>query len=195
VRRSTYLFGAALVVLALTVAGCGGGESSDDAGPPDSPSAGGVVPFDRAFIDGMVPHHEEAVAMAEAAKVAGLSEPDLLKIADAVIATQRGEIDRMRAWREAWFGSSEIDPNGAETLGLSMDEMGMQHDTADLSESADVDGTFASMMIDHHNGAIAMAKLARSKGEHAELRELADRIIEAQQAEVATMREHAAMHH
>jgi uncharacterized protein (DUF305 family) len=92
----------------------------------------------------MVPHHEEAIAMANAAKAAGLSEPDLVTIADAV---------------------------------------------------ADVDGTFASMMIDHHKRAIAMAKLAQSKGEHEELRELADRIIEAQKAEVATMREHAAMHH
>ena len=194
-RRTTYLLGAALAVLALTVAGCGGGESSDDAGPPDSPSAGGAVPFDRAFIDGMVPHHEEAIAMAEAAKAAGLSEPELVRIADAIIATQHAEIDRMRAWREAWFGSAEIDPNGAETLGLSMDEMGMQHDAADLSDADDIDATFASMMIDHHNGAIAMAELARSRGQHAEIRSLAAEIIEAQQGEVATMREHAAVHH
>jgi uncharacterized protein (DUF305 family) len=194
VRRTTYLLGATLAVVALTVAGCGGGESSDDAGPPP-PSAGGAVPFDRAFIDGMVPHHEEAIAMAEAAKVAGLSEPELVKIADAIIATQQAEIDRMRAWREAWFGSAEIDPNGAETLGLSMDEMGMQHDAADLSDADDIDATFASMMIDHHNGAIAMAELARSRGQHAEIRSLAAEIIEAQQGEVATMREHATVHH
>jgi uncharacterized protein (DUF305 family) len=194
VRRTTYLLGATLAVVAITVAGCGGGESSGDAGPPPL-SAGGAVPFDRAFIDGMVPHHEEAIAMAEAARAAGLSEPELVKIADAIIATQRDEIDRMRTWREAWFGSSEIDPNGAETLGLSMDEMGMQHDAADLSDADDIDATFASMMIDHHNGAIAMAELARSRGQHAEIRSLAAEIIEAQQGEVATMREHATVHH
>ena len=193
--RTTYLLGAALAVLALTVAGCGGGAGSDDAGAPDSPPAAGAVPFDRAFIDGMVPHHEEAIAMARAAKAAGLSEPDLLEIADAIIATQQGEIDRMRTWREAWFGSAEIDPNGAETLGLSMDEMGMQHDVVDLSDADDVDATFAAMMIDHHNGAIAMAELARAGGQHAEIRRLAEGIIEAQQGEIATMREHATVHH
>ena len=133
--------------------------------------------------------------MAKEAKTAGLSEPDLVNIADAIVATQQNEIDQMRRWRADWFGSPEIDPNGADTLGLSMDEMGMQHDAADLSSADDVDATFATMMIDHHNGAIAMAELARTKGQHAEIRELAGAIIEAQEREVATMREHASVHH
>jgi uncharacterized protein (DUF305 family) len=73
--------------------------------------------------------------------------------------------------------------------------MGMQHDAGDLSSADDVDATFATMMIDHHNGAIAMAELARTKGQHAEIRELAAAIIEAQEREVATLREHATVHH
>jgi uncharacterized protein (DUF305 family) len=174
-------------------AGCGGNDGADQEAA--TPSAPGVVPFDRAFIDGMVPHHEEAIAMAKEAKTAGLSEPDLVRIADAIIATQQKEIDEMRRWRADWFGSPEIDPDGADTLGLSMDDMGMQHDAADLSSADDVDATFATMMIDHHNGALAMAELARTKGQHAEVRELADAIIEAQEREVATMREHASVHH
>lgn len=194
-RRRTLLFGGILAALTLVAASCGGSDSGDEAASPSSPSAAGAVPFDRAFIDGMVPHHEEAIEMAKKAKGAGLSEPDLVEIADAIIATQQTEIDQMRQWREEWFGSSEIDPNGAETLGLSMDEMGMQHDAADLSTADDIEATFATMMIDHHNGAIAMAELARRKGQHAEIRELSDAIIEAQDREVAIMREHASVHH
>lgn len=195
-RRTTLLLGAVLGTLALVaVAGCGDNDGGGQEAAAPSSSAAGAVPFDRAFIDGMVPHHEEAIAMAKEAKTAGLSEPDLVKIADAIIASQQTEIDKMRRWREDWFGSPEIDPNGADTLGLSMDEMGMQHDAADLSGADDVDATFAAMMIDHHNGAIAMAELARTKGQHAELRELADAIVEAQEREVATMREHASVHH
>lgn len=195
-RRTSLFLGAMLTMLALVVAGCGGSDDADEeeaAAPPSS--AAGAVPFDRAFVDGMVPHHEEAIAMAKEAKTAGLSEPDLVKIADAIIATQQKEIDQMRRWREEWFGSPEIDPDGADTLGLSMDEMGMQHDAADLSTADDVDAMFATMMIDHHNGAIAMAELARTKGQHAEVRELAVVIIEAQEREVATMRGHASVHH
>ena len=176
-------------------AGCGGDDDGgQEAAAPSSPAAGDV-PFDRAFIDGMVPHHEEAIAMAKEAKAAGLSEPELVEIADAIVATQQNEIDQMLAWREEWYGSPDIDPNGADTLGLSMDEMGMQHDAADLSTADDVDATFATMMIDHHNGAIAMAELARTKGQHAEVRDLADAIIEAQEREVAIMHEHASVHH
>jgi uncharacterized protein (DUF305 family) len=193
-RWTILLLGPALAALALLiVSGCGGG--TDEKSSPQSPSGEGAAPFDRAFIDGMVPHHEEAIAMAKEAKAAGLSEPELVEIADAIIATQQKEIDQMRRWREDWFESPEIDPNGADTLGLSMDEMGMQHDAADFSDAEDVDATFATMMIDHHNGAIAMAELARTKGQHAEVRELADAIIDAQEREVATMREHASVHH
>ena len=184
-----------LPVLTLVAAGCGGSDSQDGVASPLSSSVASAEPFDRAFIDGMVPHHEEAIAMAKHAKAAGLAEPDLVEIADAIIATQQEEIDQMRRWREDWFGSPVVDPDGAETLGLSMDDMGMQHDATDLSNAEDVDATFATMMIDHHNGAIAMAELARTKGQHAEVRELADAINEAQQREVATMREHASVHH
>lgn len=192
----TLLLGAVLAMLAVAVvAGCGGDDGDgQEAASPSSPAAGDV-PFDRAFIDGMVPHHEEAIAMAKEAKTAGLSEPELVKIADAIIATQQKEIDQMRSWRENWFGSPDIDPDGADALGLSMDDMGMQHDAADLSTADDVDATFAAMMIDHHNGAIAMAELARTKAQHAEVRDLADAIIEAQEREVAIMHEHASVHH
>jgi uncharacterized protein (DUF305 family) len=40
-----------------------------------------------------------------------------------------------------------------------------------------------------------MAKLAWRKGQHAEVRELADAIIDAQQREVETDAQHAAIHH
>lgn len=73
----------------------------------------------------MVAHHQSAIAMATAAKETGLSQPDLVKVADDVLATQQLEINRMKGWRGEWFGSSTIDPNGAAALGLSESQMGM----------------------------------------------------------------------
>ena len=186
-------------VLALIGAACGG----DDAEPTASPDASeapdiastSAVPFDRAFIDAMVPHHEAAIEAARQAKAAGLAVPQLVEIADAIIATQQSEIDQMRAWREEWFGSSEIDPNGADALGMSMEEMGMQHDPAAMDDAMDVNTAFASMMIDHHNGAIAMAEMALEHAEHPQIRELAEAIIDAQQREVEIMMPHAEMNH
>jgi uncharacterized protein (DUF305 family) len=171
------------ILAVLALAGCGGGSSSGE--------------FDRAFIDGTVPHHEAAIAMARDAKAAGLSDPELVAIADSIVKTQQQEIDRMRSWREQWYGSSEIDPNGADGLGLTEAEMGMSHGGMSFDGEDDVDAAFAEMMIDHHEGAIAMAELAHDRAEHEEIHELADRIVESQQHEVDVMHGHVpgAMHH
>ena len=187
------LFGLFLIAVAgATIAGCGG---SNDTASPETPTAASAVPFDRAFIDAMVPHHESAIEMAKAATAAGLAQPDLVQIAKDIVVTQQAEIDQMRGWRQSWFGSSDIDPEGAAVLGLSEAEMGMQHE-ADFSGVTDVDQEFASMMIDHHRGAIRMAELAKARGQHEEIKGLAESIIAAQRREISVMEEHAGeMHH
>jgi len=182
-KRVIWLAALGALGLLLAAAGCGGG---DDEGGGEQ-----AVPFDQAFIDGMVPHHQEAIAQAKAARAAGLSQPELVQIADAIIATQQEEIDRMVEWRKAWYGSGEIDPNGAAALGLSDLQMGMQHDAVDLSAAEDVDQAFAAMMIDHHQGAITMASLALDRAEHGEIKELAQAVIDAQEAEIDVMEAHA----
>jgi uncharacterized protein (DUF305 family) len=185
-----------LVTLAAA-AGCGG---NDEATPTRSGSqtvSAGSVPFDRAFIDAMVPHHQAAIAMAQEAKDAGLSEPELVEIADSIIATQQSEIDQMLEWRAQWFGSNEPGAEAAalETLGMSASEAGMEHHGMNLSTAEDVDQAFAEMMIAHHEGAIRMAELAKEQANHDEVKNLADDIIAAQQAEIEVMDEHAhAMH-
>ena len=173
------LLGAAM----LALAGCGGNDSAD--------STASGAEFDRAFIDAMVPHHESAIAMAEAAKDAGLSEPELVKVADDILATQQDEIDQMKQWRAEWFGSNTIDPSGAAGLGMSESEMGMQHEPDSMMNSTDADTDFAQLMITHHQGAIAMAELAKKQAGHDELKELADGIIDAQKREIGVMRPHA----
>ena len=176
----------------LVIAGCGG---SDDSASSRTVTAEGGAPFDRAFIDAMVPHHEAAIAMAKAAKRAGLSQSELLRIADSIAITQRDEIDEMRAWRQQWYGSSAIDPDGGAALGLTEQEMGMQH-SGDFSTVQDVDQAFAAAMIEHHQGAVQMAKLALGRAQHSETKELAKSIIDAQQREIDVMEPHAeGMHH
>jgi len=191
VNRRAIAFAAVLALGALlTVAGCGG-ESSDSG----ASSGSGAVPFDQAFIDAMVPHHEQAIEMATDAKAAGLSEPALVEIADAVIATQQQEIDEMKGWREGWFGSGTIDPAGADALGMSMDEMGMSDTRMDFGAEADVDAAFASMMVDHHQGAIDMAELAVEKAERPGVSDLARAIIVAQQSEIDVLHQYAGSGH
>jgi uncharacterized protein (DUF305 family) len=174
-------------VVALGVAGCGG-DDSERAADEQPTVASGQVPFDRAFIDAMVPHHQAAIEMATEAKEAGLDQPELIKIADDIIATQQAEIDQMLEWREQWFGSKErARSRGARVLGLSAAEAGMDHGAMDLATVDDVDQAFAGMMIGHHVGAIRMARLAKEKAGHDEVKTLAGNIIAAQQREIDVM--------
>jgi uncharacterized protein (DUF305 family) len=182
----------AVLLFAGLFAGCGGDDSDEVAGQAESAAA---VPFDRAFIDAMVPHHRSAIEMARTAKAEGLDQADLTQIADDIIRTQQAEIDQMTDWRRDWFGSGEIDPEGAESLGLAETEMGMQHAADDLVGAEDVDRAFASMMIDHHEGAVRMAELALDKGQHREIRDLAARIISAQEREIEIMEQHTSGEH
>lgn len=153
---------------------------------PDT--ASGDAPFDRAFIDAMVPHHRSAIAMANAALEAGLQAPELRTIAQAIVANQQDEIDRMIDWRRQWYGSTELDPTDGASLGMSMDEMGMNGDPETLTSSANLDADFASMMIAHHEGAIAMARMATERSERQEIRTLAQAIVTAQEDEIMTMK-------
>jgi uncharacterized protein (DUF305 family) len=178
-----------LAAVALLASACGGDDGAE-------PTASGAVPFDLAFIDAMVPHHREAIEMAEAARSQGLREGDLEQIASNVIATQQREIDLLLEWREEWFGSRTLGPVLPEVLGVDDSELGMGHGSVeDLLDAHDVDATFAAMMIPHHEGAVAMAEEAEDRAEHEEIRDLAARIIEAQEAEIAMMEDHAAGQH
>lgn len=58
--------------------------------------------LDKAFIDGMIIHHEGAVHMAQSL-VAGTKRPELLKLGNDIISAQTKEIEMMKAWRTEWF--------------------------------------------------------------------------------------------
>ncbi len=60
-------------------------------------------PFDRKFIDLMIPHHAGAIRMARAELAKG-TNPKLRRLANEIIAAQVKEIRKMNAWRIRWFG-------------------------------------------------------------------------------------------
>ena len=52
-------------------------------------------PFDRAFLEMMIPHHEGAIEMAKAEQAKG-EDPELEALAQEIITAQQREIDEMR---------------------------------------------------------------------------------------------------
>ncbi len=57
--------------------------------------------FDRAFIEGMIIHHEGAVEMAEQAKKKAKHD-EIKKLADEIITAQTREIRMMKDWKNSW---------------------------------------------------------------------------------------------
>lgn len=85
-------------------------------------------PFDKAFIDAMVPHHAGAIAMAKQELAKG-SQPALRQMAEDIIRAQTEEIARMREWRTTWYGSagrsgSSMDDDSGHDMGDDSMDMG-----------------------------------------------------------------------
>lgn len=59
-------------------------------------------PFDRAFIDDMIPHHESAIQMANVA-LERSDSPRIEELAGNIVEAQEREISQMQTWRENWY--------------------------------------------------------------------------------------------
>ncbi len=58
--------------------------------------------LDKAFLDGMIVHHEGALRMAETL-LQGTKRPELLKLGKDIISAQTQEIQMMKDWNKKWF--------------------------------------------------------------------------------------------
>lgn len=98
--------------------------------------------------------------------------------------------------QETHSGHAASASSGATGQGAHQSEMQslMQKMHTDMNQpmkgNADVD--FATMMIPHHQGAIDMAKIQLKYGKDEKLRKMAQQIIEAQEKEIAELRERIA---
>lgn len=176
---------AALVVLA----GCSGTTAAPapEAGTSATPaSSTAYAAADVAFVQGMIPHHEQAVAMADLTPTRAAS-PELRELASRIRAGQGPEIDRMTGLLTAW-GAPRPAPGSMAGMGgmsgmMSPDQMrGLETATG-----AAFDRAFLEMMVAHHTGAVEMARTELAQGRSPEARGLAQEILDAQQAEIAQM--------
>ena len=60
-------------------------------------------PFDRAFIDAMIPHHQSAIVMARVASE-NSKNPEIKMLAASIVSAQQKEIEQMKQWRTEWYG-------------------------------------------------------------------------------------------
>lgn len=179
----------ALVLGAMLLTGCG--DDGDTAA--GSTTDAEFNDADLAFAQNMIPHHEQAVQMAEMAQQHAASA-EVKDLAERIEAAQGPEIEQLTAWLEAW---GEEAPTGGMDHGdmghgdpdSDMGGMMTGEDMAVLGDARgrDFDEMFLEMMIEHHEGAIDMAETEVDEGENADAVELAERIISAQNDEIDEM--------
>lgn len=187
------------VAAAFTLAACGSNEPSTSS---TSSSSSDFNDADASFAQSMIPHHQQAVQMAEMAKTHA-STPEVKELADAIAAAQAPEIDAMTGWLESW--GEEVP---ASDMGMEGDTGGMDHDMdsmgsmdmpgmmgedemkdLDSAVGATFDRMWLTMMIKHHEGAIEMARTEQAQGQNTDAVALAKKIETDQTAEIAEMKD------
>lgn len=194
-----HLAALALVVFGgLTLAACGGDDSmsgmsgmdSSTPTPTDSRSSNAASEFNDAdvtFATDMIPHHRQAVEMAALAE-SRADSPEVVALAEQIKQAQDPEIQTMSGWLSAW-GEPVPEEMGGMDMSTSMPGM-MSADEMDglmNASGVDFDQMFLTMMIEHHRGAIEMAKAEQADGEYPDAVALAEEIETAQTEEIATM--------
>lgn len=146
------------------------------------------------FIEQMIPHHEDAIAMAEIALLKA-EHPELKQLATNIKKSQSEENEKMRSWYKSWYGTEVPESNlfgiNMGGRGGMMMHGGMMGDATDLTrlESAKpFDKEFIEQMIPHHQMAIMMASMVQRGSTRPEIIQLAKDIISAQTKEINDMR-------
>jgi uncharacterized protein (DUF305 family) len=144
---------------------------------------GGMQNAARHYIEEMIPHHEDAVVMAELA-LAQAEHSELRALAVDIIRVQTEEIVLMRDWYRAWYGADVA----AGTMRGRMMGMGGDHDATALDGARPFDKAFIEAMIPHHEMAVRMSAMALPRVDQPELRALLQAIVAGQSDEIALMR-------
>jgi uncharacterized protein (DUF305 family) len=194
---------AALGIAAALVVGlsaCSNDSSDDGAAGASNGATATASASDVAFAQAMIPHHQQAVAMADMAlDPASGASAEVQDLATQIKAAQDPEIQQMTMMLGDWgqptampgatspgdmSGSMGHDMGGMTVSGMMSDE---DMAALDGKTGAAFDQEWLAMMTEHHQGAIDMAEQAAAATLDPQVAALADDIITAQQAEIATM--------
>lgn len=166
----------AVAAVSVLAAGCGSEEPAEPVGHNDA---------DIAFAQGMIPHHEQAVEMADLVE-GRTTTPAVLDLAKRIKAAQEPEIALMTGWLTEWAAELPSDDHAGHG-----DMPGMmtsaEMDRLETAKGTEFDHTFAEMMIRHHEGAITMAERELADGANPDAKALASRIIADQRAEIGEL--------
>ncbi len=187
----TALLAGVAIAGSLAVAGC----STQPAGEPSpKPSASASLPADvneadTMFVSMMIGHHQQAIEMSDIVLAKPELDPGVRDLAKRIKAAQGPEITQLKGWLSDWgmadAGSSSEHGGHAMNGMLSAEQLGRLR-SADGATSSTL---FLEQMIEHHEGAVEMAKPEVADGANVDVQRLARSVIDDQSGEIAEMRE------
>lgn len=189
--RKQLVAAAAAAGIALSLAAC----ATDD---PDSPApqepgiAEEAVTFNDAdirFAQGMIPHHEQAIEMSDIILSKDDIDPRVVDLAENIKEAQEPEIELLQSWLQEWDAppaTMDHDMHGPDGEHGMMSEADLQ--ALEEAQGAEAQQLFLEQMIIHHEGALAMADAQLRQGSNPAALDLAQTIIDTQQAEIESMR-------
>ncbi|WP_111719358.1 DUF305 domain-containing protein [Homoserinimonas sp. OAct 916] len=173
----------------IALSGCATTPTTDQATTPSSAApiaVGDANTADVMFTTMMIPHHEQAVEMADMVLAKNGIDSQVTALAEQIKAAQGPEIETMRGWLEAWGVDSNSGMGGMNHGDGMM--TGTDMDALDRASGDEASRLFLEQMIQHHEGAIQMAESEVDTGQNPDVVALAQRMDDAQTAEITTMR-------
>ncbi|MBP1301664.1 DUF305 domain-containing protein [Curtobacterium sp. 1310] len=185
---------AAALTLGLTLAGCSTGNSGSDTGSSSSSTSAASAASahndqDVMFAQMMLPHHKQAVEMSDMllAKGSGV-DTDVTTLAKQIKAEQSPEIKQLTSWLQGWGEPTESEHSG---MGHSMSGMMSDSDMSDLDQASAKDAAklYLEQMVQHHKGAVDMAKTEVDKGKNTDAIAMAKSIVSSQTEQITQMQD------
>lgn len=193
-----------VIAAALVLTGCASTDGSMpgmDMGPgsggmTSTPAPAGQGSFnsaDEVFLTTMIPHHEQAIKMADQILAKEGIDQRVVALAEQFKANQGPEIQTMKGWLEDWgipYDDSMSDMSGMPGMEPG-DGMITEADIAALNAASGVEASklFLESMISCRQGAIATAEIGLNDGQNADVAALAQQIIDAQNTQITTMQD------
>jgi uncharacterized protein (DUF305 family) len=183
----------ALTIGSLTLSGCSMdlpipniGLSDIQSGVEDLQNlAEGATQFsdqDLMYAQMMIPHHEQAVAMAELAATR-TTNAQVLNIANKIKKAQAPEIAVMAAW----LGSKAQELHAGHSMEMKGMLTGAEFTKLENSVDAKFDQLFVTGMIAHHKGAIEMTQ-AILESKNPIVKKFGEKVVKDQTAEIEELK-------
>nr|WP_240978213.1 DUF305 domain-containing protein [Knoellia sp. DB2414S] len=179
---------------ALTVSACGTGDDGSSGsmggmnhGTASTSSTTGSATArqgDVMFAQMMIPHHQQAIDMANLALNSASASSEVADLARQIKAAQDPEIQTMNRWLREW--KAPASSSMSHGSGGMMSEADMK--TLAAAQGSEFDRLWLTMMIEHHEGAVDMAQQVLRTTAEPDVKEMAQAIADGQNKEIATMR-------